>query len=409
MRVLLIHQNFPGQFRHLAPALAAAGHQVVAIGNRTDRSAPPGVRLLCAGGSVGDELRQPTAEARCSRQFAQGRLVARQLQLLAQEGWCPDVVVGHPFWGDLLFLDDVFPQVPLVALMEMDLLGLPQPEAGPRAAGPGLLQWTTLQAARRMAAGITATQFQRSTFPPWLQGRIAVIHEGVDLEHCRPAPVTTARLPDGTVLRVGEPLITFSCRSLEPLRGFPALMRALPMVLERHPTVRVVVCGEDRSAYGPAPAGGSWVRHLLEELRGRLDLSRVHFLGLLPHAALLNLFRFSSAHVYLTAPYVLSWSLLEAMACGALVVGSRTAPVQEVIEHGVDGLLVPLDQPQELAATLLEVLAQPAGFAHLRLGARRRIARDFDHRVCLAHQIELITTAARGIDPLSAAEARADG
>ena len=97
------------------------------------------------------------------------------------------------------------------------------------------------------------------------------------------------------------------------------------------------------------------------------------------------------------------------MACGALVVGSRTAPVQEVIEHGVDGLLVPLDQPQELAATLLEVLAQPAGFAHLRLGARRRIARDFDHRVCLAHQIELITTAARGIDPLSAAEARADG
>ena len=123
MRVLLIHQNFPGQFRHLAPALAAAGHQVVAIGNRTDRAAPPGVRLLCAGGSVGDELRQPTAEARCSRQFAQGRLVARQLQLLAQEGWCPDVVVGHPFWGDLLFLDDVFPQVPLVALMEMDLLG----------------------------------------------------------------------------------------------------------------------------------------------------------------------------------------------------------------------------------------------------------------------------------------------
>jgi glycosyltransferase involved in cell wall biosynthesis len=179
------------------------------------------------------------------------------------------------------------------------------------------------------------------------------------------------------------------------------------VVLERHPTVRVVVCGEDRSAYGPAPAGGSWVRHLLDELQGRLDLSRVHFLGLLPHAALLNLFRFSTAHVYLTAPYVLSWSLLEAMACGALVVGSQTAPVQEVVEHGVEGLLVPFDQPQELAATLLQVLAQPAAFAHLRLGARRRIVRDFDHRVCLARQIELITTAARGIDPLSANEAGA--
>ncbi len=413
MRVLLIHQNFPGQFRHLAPALAAAGHQVVAIGNRADRPAPPGVRLLNAGGNVGDELRQPSAEARCQQQFAQGRRVARQLQRLAEEGWCPEVVVGHPFWGDLLFLDDVFPAVPLVALMEMDLLGLPQPEGTSRAAGPGLLQWTTLQAARRMAAGLTATRFQRSTFPPWLQSRIAVIHEGVDLEYCRPATVSSLRLPDGRLVLGGEPLITYACRSLEPLRGFSTVLHALPAVLERHPTVQVVVCGEDRCSYGPAPADGSWQRQLLAELGDRLDRSRVHFVGLLPHAALLDLFRLSWAHVYLTAPYVLSWSLLEAMACGALVVGSRTAPVQEVINHGVEGLLVPFDQPQELAATLLRVLQQPAACADLRLGARRRIGRDFDHRACLARQIELISAVARGmdplIDPLPAAEGTAHG
>lgn len=401
MRVLLIHQNFPGQFRHLAPALAAAGHEVVACGNRGDR-AFPGLRLLNAGGSVGEELRQPSAEARCQRQFAQGRRVARQLHSLADEGWCPDVVVGHPFWGDLLFLDDVFPQVPLVALMELDLLGLPAQEQGvPRASGPGLLQWTTLQAARRMAAGLTATRFQRSTFPAWLRGRIAVIHEGVDLQRCRPAPVSSLQLPDGTRLHPGEPLISFACRSLEPLRGFPTFLRSLPALLERHPSVRVVICGEDRSAYGPAPEGGSWLRQLQAELGDRLDPCRVHFTGLLPHAALLDLFRLSWAHVYLTAPYVLSWSLLEAMACGALVVGSRTAPVQEVIEHGVEGLLVPFDQPGELAATLLRVLAQPAAFAHLRLGARRRIAREFDHRACLARQIALLGAVARGIDPFS--------
>lgn len=399
MRVLLIHQNFPGQFRHLAPALAAGGHQVAAIGNRGDRDLP-GVRLLNAGGSVGEELRQPSAEARCQRQFVQGRRVAVQLQRLAAEGWQPDVVVGHPFWGDLLFLDDVFPQVPLVALMELDLLGLPQAEGeAPRAAGPGLLQWTTLQAAHRMAAGLTATRFQRGTFPPWLQGRIAVIHEGIDLERCRPAPVSSLQLPDGTRLRGGEPLISFACRSLEPLRGFPTVLRALPAVLEAHPTVRVVICGEDRSAYGPAPEGGSWKQLLLGQLGDRLDPGRVHFTGLLPHSALLDLFRLSWAHVYLTAPYVLSWSLLEAMACGALVVGSRTAPVQEVIEHGVEGLLVPFDQPRELAATLLQVLAQPAALAQLRLGARRRIARDFDHRACVARQIELIGAVARGISP----------
>ena len=398
MRVLLIHQNFPGQFRHLAPALAAAGHQVVAIGNRADRGFPA-VRLLNAGGSVGEELRQPSAEARCQQQFVQGRRVAGQLQRLVAEGWHPDVVVGHPFWGDLLFLDDHFPQVPLVALMELDLLGLPAAEGAQLGAGPGLLQWTTLHAARRMAAGLTATGFQLRTFPAWLQKRIAVIHEGVDLELCRPAAVSSLRLPDGTLLRAGEPLITYACRSLEPLRGFPTLLRALPAVLEQQPGVRVVICGDDRSVYGPAPQGGSWQRQLLAELGDRLDRRRIHFTGLMPHAALLDLFRLSWVHVYLTAPYVLSWSLLEAMACGALVVGSRTAPVEEVIDHGVEGLLVPFQEPEALAATLLRVLRQPAQFAGLRLGARRRIACAFGHRDCLARQIALISAVARGMDP----------
>lgn len=359
---------------------------------------------------MGDELRQPSAEARCQRQFAQGRRVAIQLQVLAQRGWHPEVVVGHPFWGDLLFLDDVFPGVPLVALMEMDLLGVPSLDGAPRPAGPGLLQWTTLQAARRMAAGLTATRFQLCTFPAWLQPRIAVIHEGIDLERCRPSPVSSLRLPDGTLLRGGEPLITYSSRSLEPLRGFDTFMRALPQVLAQHPAVRVVICGEDRSAYGPSPsAGSSWKQELLRELGSRLDPGRVHFPGLLPHGALLDLFRLSAAHVYLTAPYVLSWSLLEAMACGALVVGSRTAPVEEVIEHGQEGLLVPFDRPEALSGALLQVLRQPASFAHLRLGARRRMAREFDHRRCLDSQIELIAAVARGEDPLATEPAPSHG
>jgi glycosyltransferase involved in cell wall biosynthesis len=403
VRVLLVHQNFPAQFRYLAPSLRAAGHEVAAIGNRTDLPVPADLLYLPAGGVAGDALRGGSAELRCQTQLTQGRRVARQLRLLARRGWLPDVVVGHPFWGDLLFLDDVFPTVPLVALMEMDLLGVPLFDARLAGAGVGLLQWTTFQAARRMAIGLTATAFQRSTFPVWLQPRIGVIHEGVDLQRCSPGPVSSLRLPDGTVLRGGEPTITFAVRALEPLRGFDTFLRALPALLAGHPGLRIVICGEDRRGYGPPPDGeGSWKQRLLVELGSQLDPRRVLFVGLLPHASLLDLFRLSWAHVYLTAPFVLSWSLLEAMACGALLVASRTAPVQELIEHGQEGLLVPFDDPQALAACLGEVLQQPARFAPLRLAARRRIVRDFDHRRCLERQLALLTSVARGEDPLVA-------
>ena len=400
MRVLLVHQNYPAQFHQLAPALLAAGHEVVAIGNRPRLADQAGLRYLCSG--AGDAEVSPAAspEAQCQRQLAQGRRVAAQLQILAREQWQPDVVAAHPFWGDLLFLDDVFPQVPLVALMELDLLGLPPPPGGTTGAAVGLLQWTTLLAARRMAVGLTATTFQRSTFPSWLQARIAVMHEGIDLTLCSPRPLARLQLPDGTVLRAGAPLVTFSSRSLEPLRGFDTLLRALPWLQRQHPDVRVVICGEESCSYGPPPAcGGSWLEQLLAELGPDLDHSRLHLPGRLPHGDLLDLFRLSWAHVYLTAPFVLSWSLLEAMACGALVVGSRTAPVEEVIRHGREGLLVPFDQPETLAVTLLEVLRQPGHFAPLRLAARRRIARDFDRRACVARQLALLDAVARREDP----------
>ncbi|MFM7550204.1 MAG: glycosyltransferase [Cyanobacteriota bacterium] len=399
MRVLLIHQNFPAQFRHLCPALLAAGHEVAAIGNRSAIPAWPGLEYLQAAGPAAEALKESSLEQRYLRQIAQGRQVARQLQVLACGSWHPDVVVGHPFWGDLLFLDDVFPDVPLVALMELDLQGVQSFDGSPRTAAPGLLQWTTFQAARRMAVGLTATRFQLSTFPSWLQPRIAVIHEGIDLQRCCPAPVSRLQLPDGTVLHGGEPTVTFCCRCLEPLRGFHTLMRALPELLERHPGVRIVICGEERGGYGAGPGhGSSWKERLLAEIGQRIDCRRVLFPGLLPHASLLELFRLSWAHVYLSAPFVLGWSLLEAMACGALVVGSSTDPVLEVIEPHREGLLVPFDDPLALTTTLLAVLEEPTRFAHLRLGARRRIARDFAHHSCLARQLELIGAVARGED-----------
>ena len=229
MRVLLIHQNFPGQFRQLGPALVEAGHGVIGLGARQEPWAETGVPYRSCGGQPDQEMRQTNPEMRMTAQLAQGRRVSRQLKALREEAWIPDVVVAHPFWGEVLFLDDVFPGVPLVALLELDFSGLELERFDAEIAGAnqqdfganlGLRQWADLMAMRRMQAGLTATHFQRSSFPAWLQARIAVIHEGVDLESCRPDPLASFILPDGQWIRRGDAVVSFGSRSLEPLRGF---------------------------------------------------------------------------------------------------------------------------------------------------------------------------------------------
>ena len=401
MRVLLLHPNFPGQFRQLAPALQAAGHDVVGVGARQTPWADTGVAYRCCGGDPHTDLRQSNPEMRVTAQLAHGRRVASTLRTLADQGWQPDVVLVHPFWGDVLFLDDVYPNAPLVALLEIDFQGLPlqsfDPEFGcstPEDFGANLAlrQWADQLAMRRMEQGVTATAFQRSSFAAWQQSRIEVIHEGVDLACCRPDPLARLTLPSGLTLQRGDPVVSFGSRSLEPLRGLPTFLRALPLLQRYHPSVQVVVVGQDGHSYGPPPPAGvaSWTELLQRELGDRVDWRRVHFTGHLAYEQLLRLFQITQAHVYLTYPYVLSWSLLEAMACGAPVVGSATAPVQEVIEHGVNGWLVPFFEPEVLAEQLSAVLQHSPQQQAIRLAARQTVAQRFDVRHCTARMIELL-------------------
>ena len=401
MRLLLLHQNYPGQFAHLAVAADGAGWEVMGIGARPSpqRPVPGGYR-----GSGGDPVaacRHPDPARVVLAQLEQGQRVRQQLQILAIEGWRPDLVVAHPFWGDALYLDDVFPQVPLLAFLELDLGGIDPEGFDPAAAvhanrsdagaGRSLRQWADWQAMKRMGLGFTSTGFQRSTFPAWLQPRLRVAHEGIDLGDCRPDPLARLVLPDGQVLLAGQPIVTFASRSLEPLRGFHRLMAALPALQRAHPTVQVLVVGDDGTTYGPPPPPGrQWREWLLAQAAGAIDPSRLHWLGRVSHRQLHDLFRISSAHVYFTYPYVLSWSLLEAMACGALVVGSRTAPVEEVISHGRNGLLVDFFDSDALVATLLQVLANPRAQAPLRLEARRTVLERYGREACMATQLALL-------------------
>ena len=235
-------------------------------------------------------------------------------------------------------------------------------------------------------AAVVPTLFQRDTFPAHLRSRFQVIHEGIDLSQAKPHPNRHLQLTPELMLRKGDPVITFVNRSLEPLRGFRSFMRALPALQARHPTVQVLIIGDTQScSYSPPSTHPQGYRgEMLALLGHRLDHSRIHFLGRVPHGQLLAAFQASAAHVYFSYPYALSWSVLEAMACGAVVVGSDNAPVNDVIRDRHNGRLVPFNEPDQLCEVLLEILANPEAHAPLGDAARR----DVEQRYSLTASVE---------------------
>ena len=239
---------------------------------------------------------------------------------------------------------------------------------------------------------VTPTSFQRSTFPRHWQERISTIHDGIDIVRAAPDPaVPPLQLPDGTILQRGQPIITFVNRHIEPYRGCHTFLRALPELQQRLPDARVVIVGEQQGvSYGRAPEGGSWKEVFLAEIEGYYDPSRVHFTGSLPYDAFLQLLKITACHVYLTYPFVLSWSLLEAMASAAPVVGSATAPVMEVIRDGHNGLLVDFFSGSQLVDAIARVLSQPEFAASLGAAARRTVEQTYSLEACVPRQLALM-------------------
>ena len=397
MRVLLVHPNFPGQTVHIMRALAARrGVQVVGIGAR-DYPVPAGVTLHryevpppATGGARGRFFE--AAVARAER-------VAKIALDLRRGGFTPDVIWSHIGWGDTIFLKDVFGTSPLLLYAEFFYAAVGA-DVGYEPGKPATVQdairvramnGPLLSAMHASDWGIAPTRWQRDRFPDWYKPRISLVHEGVDTAVCKPDPDARFTLPDGTVLRPGDEVVTYVARNLEPYRGFPTFMRALPSLLEARPGVRVVIVGGDEAGYGRRPPDHpNWREAMLAEV-GPLDPSRVFFLGRIPHPDLHDLFRVAAAHVYLTVPFVLSWSLLEAMAIGTLVVGSATPPVQEVIADGRNGLLTDLFDHAALAKRLVAVLADPAAQAPLRARARGTVVERYDiARVTLPRQLAVL-------------------
>ena len=406
MRVLFVHQSFPGQYRHLATALAALPeHEVVGLGEQ-DLGLLPGVRHVRypapegAGQATHNYLRPMEAAVR------RGQAVARAGEALKAHGFRPDLVCCHPGWGEGLFLRDVFPDARLLYNFEFHYAArgadLGFGERGPatldEAARIRILNTNNLLNLDAADWSHTATQWQRSCFPQWARARMTVQHEGVDTDLARRDPAARFVLPDGRVLTAADEVVSYAARGLEPYRGFPSFMRALPDFLRHRPRAQVVVVGDDAAHYGSGPLGdSSWRDTLLAELGDRLDGARVHFVGRVPHRALLSLFSISAAHVYLTYPFILSWSLLEAMSCGCPIIASATPPVEEVVRHERNGRLVDFHASDELTAALIATLEQPGGSREWALAARADIVARYDlKRICLPAGLNLLQAVVTG-------------
>lgn len=406
MKILFVHQNYPGQFLHLAPGMQRLGHDVRAITQASNTHTGPVAVLRY---SFKPEAVDPKP-TRLGRNYTtnsdRGVIVARFARRLRDEGYVPDVIFGHSGWGETLFLKEVWPEAKLLVYAEFYYRGLgADADFDAEFQSPSFDQQLISQGrAAHMAQalahadrGLCPTHWQASTHPPLLRQAIEVIFDGVDCDRLAPNPAARFTLPDGRVLGPGDEVLSFVNRNLEPYRGCHIFMRALPAVLAARPRAEVVIVGGNEISYGrPPPGGGGWKDVILDEVKDKLDLSRVHFVGRVPYDALVDLFHVTRAHAYLTYPFVLSWSMVEAMAAGALVVGSRTPPVAEVITDGQTGRLVDFFDVPGWSAALIKALARPEVYQPMRDAARAMVRQRYDLRsVCLPQQVALLTRLSR--------------
>lgn len=383
MRVLVVHQNFPGQFGHLVQAWSRRpGWDVRGIGRDTAPGLPGFAHLARYRLARGVRAEQHPYLRQMESATLHGQAVARLMLRFKQQGFSPDVIVAHPGWGETLCAKDIFPDAKLVHLCEWYY----QPDGADLGFDPEfplslddcarIRTWNALHALNltHCDVAVTPTQWQRSRHPAIFQSKLTVQHEGIAVHELSPNPSASWAMPNGAVLHAGDPIVTYVARNLEPYRGFHVFMRALERIQRAHTTCHAVIVGGDEVSYGKRPKDApNWREKMLREVT--LDPMRTHFLGRVPRADFIRVLQLSRAHVYLSYPFVLSWSLLEAMACGAPVLASNTAPVREVIRHGEQGRLVDFFDAHAVAKGVLDLLERPAEVASMRRAAMESAGR----------------------------------
>jgi len=385
MNILFIHQNFPGQFRHIALSLAREDkHHILCL---CEEHAPslPGIEKVVYKPSRKGTPKIHGYVAELEAHVIRGQEVARALLSLKQKGYKPDIIVAHMGWGEALYPKDIYPEATLITFFEF-FYHAEGADVGFDPEYPSTLNdrlrirtknATNLLSLHAADIGISPTAWQRSLYPVEFHSKLRLIHEGINTDIAVPDAKACITLPSGLQLTKKDEVITYVSRNLEPYRGFHIFMRAVEIICQRRPDCHVIIVGGDEVSYGrKLPAGETYRRQMLKEVS--INPARVHFLGKIPYAQYLKVLQVSSAHVYLTIPFVLSWSMLEAMSAGCVVIGSATPPVQEVIEHEVNGLLVDFFSPQQIADMANKVFDDKTRLVRIGKNARKTILRNFN-------------------------------
>ena len=383
--------------------MARLGHEVTALGI-SERPSMPGIRYVRYSPTRASSRHVHPWATDLETKLIRGEACMQKASELARTGYQPDLICAHPGWGEALFLRELWPRVPQLHYLEFFYRSRGQ-DVGfdPEFDRPDLNARARLVAKNAnnllnldlMDAGVCPTQWQFSTLPKPFQNKVTVLHDGVDTQALRPDPLAQTEVVDdlgrSVQIKAGDSIITYVGRNLEPFRGYHQFMRALPRVLSACPQARVILIGGDGVSYGAAPSTGTWKQRFLDEVRDQLDMHRVHFVGTQPYSNFIKILQCSQAHVYLTYPFVLSWSLLEAMSVGAPIVASDTAPVREVVRHGENGWLVDFFSPEAIANQVIQCLQEPAASTPLRRAARETVVEGYDLRSrCLPKQLDLL-------------------
>jgi glycosyltransferase involved in cell wall biosynthesis len=402
MRILLAHPNFPSQLRSIAAVLGSNPNHDVRFLTMAENGDLPGVKKI-----LYKPKREPAKETHhYIRPFEQAILQGQgAYEAMLQEknnGYIPDLIFGHAGWGGTLFMKDLFPRTPMALNFEWYYkshgtdcdFDPSDPVTADDEARIRIKNACLLSEYASCDAGLCPTRFQYEQWPEHLRHKMIISHEGIDTNFFKPDPEAKLIIPQPTPdnpdnkldLSGCNEIVTYATRGMEPYRGFPQFIEAAHLLIKQRPNVRIVIAGDDRVAYGKsAPEGTTYKKMMLEKFP--LPEDRVHFVGSLPYGEYVKLIKCTHAHVYLTRPFVLSWSMLEAMSCEGLVIASDTAPVQEVITNGINGLLVDFFRPDQLAQTISNVLDRPNDFAQMRKKARETVVAKYDLTSCLQQRL----------------------
>lgn len=401
MNILFAHNNFPGQFHRLAVELAAdPANHVVFLSHYSRRDvAVPGVEHRQVPLPAEEETPNLPRKKYLSL-LGRGERFADAMVALAKEGFRPDVVYGHVGFGCCVYAPDIFPRAAHMGYFEwfyssgadVRFFAGNRPVPLTTRAENRQCNMCTLSALHDCLLGVCPTRWQLAQHPPEFAHKLHVLHDGVDTRFFTPSKSPALQL-EGVDLSGAEELVTYATRGLEPYRGFHTFYRSLPAILQTRPRAHVIIMADDRTAYGGKRKDGkTWKEALREEVS--VDESRVHFIPFQPYGQYRELLRASAVHVYLTAPFVLSWSMLEAMSCGCLLVASSTEPVREVLRDGVNGFLTDFWDADSLARRVIACLENREKLEPVRANARRTIVNNYALIRLLPRQVALVRAAA---------------